>query len=58
MEYRLYFFDGAGHIEKAHEFKAADDAAAIKISEAWKVGRSMELWCGNRKVKRWDEVRS
>ena len=51
--YRLYFFDGAAHIERAHEFEAADDMAAIKIASAWREGRRMELWKRDRRVKVW-----
>jgi hypothetical protein len=51
--YRLYFLNGLGHIDRAHEFEAADDAEAIRISEAWQEGRAMELWQRNRVVKRW-----
>jgi hypothetical protein len=54
IQYRLYFLDGLGHIEKAHEFEAQDDEAAVQISEAWREGRErMELWQGSRIVKRW-----
>lgn len=55
MQYRLYFFDGLGHIEKMHEFFADNDAAAIKISEEWHEGVSIELWSRDRLVKTWDE---
>lgn len=44
QQYRLYFLDGVGHITKSHDFFAADDAAAIKISEGWHEGRRIELW--------------
>ena len=54
QEYRLFFFDGVRHIEKAHEFEAENDEAAIKISEGWREGRSMELWHRDRRVKLWD----
>ena len=52
--YGLFFFTGDMHIDRAHEFEAADDAAAIKISEAWREGRKMELWQRGRLVRRWD----
>ena len=54
LSYRVFLFDGAGHIERAHEFHADDDQAAIGIAEAWREGRVMELWQRNRRVKRWD----
>jgi hypothetical protein len=55
QHYRLFFFDGAGHIEKSHEFEAEDDAAAIKIAESWREGRKTELWQRDFKVRQWDE---
>ena len=51
--YRLFLFDGAAHIERAHEFEAPDDEAAIRISEAWREGRGMELWQRDRRLKVW-----
>ena len=53
LQYRLYFFDNAGHISKSHEFFADDDAAAITIAEGWREGRKMELWSRNRFVQSW-----
>jgi hypothetical protein len=44
---------GTGHISKVHEFFARDDAAAIKVANAWKEGRGVELWCKERKVWDW-----
>ena len=52
--YRLFFFDGAAHIEKAHEYDTSDDQAAIRIAEGWREGRRMELWQRDRRVKVWD----
>lgn len=54
FQYRLFFIDGAGHIEKAHEFEADDDPKAIQIAVGWREGRRMELWQRDRRVKRWD----
>jgi hypothetical protein len=56
VQYRLYFLDGVGHITRAHEFFAKDDATAIKISAAWREGRRMELWQRDRLVKLWDRA--
>ena len=53
QEFRLFFFDGACHIEKAHEFEAENDEAAIKISEGWREGRRAELWHRDRRVMVW-----
>ena len=52
--YRLFFFDGAAHIDRAHEFEARDDEVAIRIAEGWREGRKMELWQRDRRVKVWD----
>ena len=52
-QYRLYFLDGLGHILFSHEFEAADDPSAIQISESWREGRKMELWCRKRFVHGW-----
>lgn len=53
MFYRLFFFDGAGRLVKAHEFEATDDSAAIAVSESWREGRRMELWHRDRRIKQW-----
>jgi hypothetical protein len=53
-EYRLYFLDGLGHIQKSHEFEVKNDGVAIKICDAWREGHGrMELWQRGRIVKRW-----
>jgi hypothetical protein len=54
QQYRLYFLDGTGHITKSHEYIAEDDAAAVRIAEGWREGRTIELWCRARRVRRWD----
>jgi hypothetical protein len=52
-QYRLYFLNDLGHITKSHEFFATDDTDAVRISEGWREGRSMELWTHDRKVRAW-----
>lgn len=53
-EYRLYFFDGSGRIASPpYEFEAPNDETAIRIAEAWREGRSIELWNRDRKVYCW-----
>lgn len=52
-DYRLYFLDDQGRVEKAHEFFAESDDEAIKTAEAWREGRTMELWNHARKVRVW-----
>lgn len=57
-QYRLYFLDGVGSlISSSHEFEAADDDHAARISAAWREGRRAELWCGARKLKSWERSR-
>ena len=53
--YRLYFMDRfSGHIDNRREFLADGDAAAIAIAQRWHDGSPMELWLGDRKLKRWE----
>jgi hypothetical protein len=54
QQYRLFFFDGIGHITYSHEFIAEDDTDATKVSEAWREGRRMELWQRDRQIRRWE----
>ena len=55
LQYRLYFMHGVDQrISHSHEFEAADDGRAVRISEAWREGRAAELWSGARKLKSWD----
>ena len=54
LEYRLFFFDGNGRLNRApHEFAAHDDDEATIIAEAWREGRKMELWQGDRRLRCW-----
>jgi hypothetical protein len=53
--YRLYFFDRVrGHIDQFREFEAPDDPAAVAQGADWRDLDAMELWCGHRRVKRWE----
>ncbi len=55
--YRLYVFDRfSGHIDHFREFEAAHDAAAVAQGADWREADAMELWCGRRKVKRWEAL--
>jgi hypothetical protein len=47
-EYKIYCIGGDDHIEKRHDIKVADDAAAIK--------RAREV-CGPHEVEVWDHAR-
>ena len=53
VSYRLFFLDGRGRIRSSHEFFAIGDEEAIKVAEAWREGREMELWQRARVVKTW-----
>lgn len=53
--YRLYFMDRfSGHIDNRREFIADDDSQALAIAHGWHDGGPMELWSGDRKLKRWE----
>ena len=57
--YRLYFLDGhSGHIHEFREFETEDDVAALAQASAWRSISPMELWCGGRKVRRWEGIAS
>lgn len=53
--YRLYRMDPFnGHITGFEEFEAPADADAVATAELQRSTVPMELWCGGRKLKRWD----
>lgn len=55
--YRLYFFNGgSGPISDFDEFEVLDDDAAIAAAERCRRMAAKELWCGGRKVKRWEPI--
>ena len=55
--YRLYFMNSfSGHIERFEEFDAADDAAAVVLAQAKRGPFTLELWCSQRKVKRFNAI--
>lgn len=52
--YRLYFIEPLGvHFESLREFEAPNEGLAIVLSEDARGSPGMELWCGNRRIKRW-----
>lgn len=53
LHYRVFFYDGANRITKAHEFEASGDEDAIKVAEAWREGRKMDLWNRALRVRCW-----
>lgn len=54
-DYRLYRLDRhSGHILAAEDLHAPDDGAAIHRIDLRLSPEPMELWCGGRKVCRFD----
>ena len=53
--YRLYMMSvGTGRIEAVQEIEALDDVEAVRIAAAEAGAQPLELWCRNRKVKRFE----
>lgn len=53
--YRLYFMRPAtSHIERFADFHAPNDEVAILLARDHEGPQPLELWCGQRKVKRLD----
>lgn len=53
--FRIFYMDQrSGHITGSQDFSADDDLDAVKQAEAFFAGAPMELWTGNRKIKRWE----
>jgi hypothetical protein len=53
--YRLYFMNsGSGHIDSAEDLEAGDDRAAIAAARGLVKEKPIELWCGTRKVDRFE----
>ena len=56
-DFRLYLLDRfSGHIQQVEEFPAGSDAEAIACVERRKDRVPTELWCGSRKVRRFDAL--
>jgi hypothetical protein len=52
--YRLYLMDGfSGHVTGLVERDAASDREALKGAVEHRATGPMEIWCLNRKVRRW-----
>lgn len=43
LDYLAFVLDNAGHVTKRHEFRASDDAAALKYSRQYVHGRDVEV---------------
>ena len=56
VEYRLYYLDRGGHILKAFDIKAADDAQALAVFQQHPADRDMEIWQGVRYVGKFDRA--
>jgi hypothetical protein len=55
--YRLYFLNPhSGHIDDAEDFHSCDDVEAICLVNQRKEAVPTELWCGGRKVSRFDAL--
>jgi len=53
--YRLYLLNQySGHIDGVEHLSSADDVGAIAVATERKFAVPTELWCGNRKVCRFD----
>ncbi|MDP9414958.1 MAG: hypothetical protein M3Q08_12935 [Pseudomonadota bacterium] len=57
--YRLYVMNrSSGHIESFDEIEAADDAEAVRLAARQAGTQPLELWCRNRKVRRFETERT
>ena len=56
-DYRVYFFDGHGHIDRRQDLAMDNDVAAIGFVESLQARVARELWCGERKVRQWAAVK-
>lgn len=55
MHYRLYFMNPInGHIDRAEDLLARDDREAIDTAQPMVANMPIELWCGARKVQRFE----
>ncbi|HVI34099.1 hypothetical protein [Phenylobacterium sp.] len=54
--YRLYFISRSGRIEGRTDLEATDDAKAIGLAEKQLDGRGVELWAGERLVKKFERA--
>jgi hypothetical protein len=53
--FRIFYLDErSGRITGSHDFSANDDLDAIREAEDHGTGAAMELWSGQRRIKRWD----
>lgn len=50
-EYRFYYLDARGHIERGVDLTFSTDAEAIRYAENLSTVHGAELWNGDRKVR-------
>jgi len=51
VDYRVFYLDPTGHVCEGAELTCEDEAEAIRIFDEYSLGRPMELWHLNRRVK-------
>lgn len=57
--YRLYTMNrSSGHIESFDEIEAVNDAEAVQLAGRQVGPQPLELWCRNRKVRRFEAERT
>ena len=55
--YRLYFLGGgSGPIFDFRDFEVADDDDAVAVAQGLRRIGAMELWCADRKIRRWEPI--
>lgn len=54
-EFRIFYLDASSdRITASHDFSADDDLDAIQRAGEFRTFAPMELWSGDRKIKRWE----
>ena len=54
-EFRIFYVNPRSErITGSHDFIADDDLDAIRRAEGFQTQAAMELWTGDRRIKRWD----
>jgi hypothetical protein len=44
VEYRAFFLDKSGHIQRRQDFEAADDESALRHAKQWLDRADIEVW--------------
>ncbi|HEY2750135.1 hypothetical protein [Phenylobacterium sp.] len=53
-DYRLYVFDRAGHVRGVTVLSCESDEEAAAYARSHSDGQPMELWLGDRPIRRFD----